>query len=280
MSKPIYYINAASAVRRRAHLEARLAELSLAFQRIEAVTPDGIDSRLKAKHCDRRQFRWLTESELACSLSHIKALKTFLDSGEDVGLILEDDVHMASALPAFLATYGKSPHVDVLKIETLPTPVRVAARPLAAIDDGFTIRAVYSQTNGAAAYIVTRRAASVIVDDPSMLQHPTDIAIFTPFRWLSRRLRVAQLEPGLCRQYQYLADRPDIEGSMITGAPHADRDGPEKRPLPRLAQRACRTVEREVLIGVPRTVFGAMAAAKKRTIAVLPWSELGAGWPS
>lgn len=61
---------------------------------------DAIDGRtLSAKeyfdlaHTSATKFnRLLSPSELGCSLSHIKALETFLKSGENHALILEDDI--------------------------------------------------------------------------------------------------------------------------------------------------------------------------------------------
>lgn len=71
----IYYINLEKRVDRREHMEAELAKLNmpdLKVTRIEAVNKP-------------------TLGALGCGLSHIKALETFMETGDNECIILEDD---------------------------------------------------------------------------------------------------------------------------------------------------------------------------------------------
>lgn len=67
----------------------------LDFTRIEAVDGRSQNALNFPQYNDRksnlRHGKSLSGGEVACYLSHIIALKTFLDSGDECGLILEDD---------------------------------------------------------------------------------------------------------------------------------------------------------------------------------------------
>lgn len=92
---PVYLVSLKQDVARRERLKKCFPENYGSFQNVEAV-----DGRiLPAKeYFDKNQGyfkkykRFMSPAELGCSLSHIKALEVFLSSGNEFGLILEDDV--------------------------------------------------------------------------------------------------------------------------------------------------------------------------------------------
>ena len=90
-----FYINLASAVERRVSAEKQAGEFGIDIQRIEAIA--GCDlSKINLSSYDSKRRRQefasdLTLNEHACILSHCKALKAFLDSGAEYGVVLEDD---------------------------------------------------------------------------------------------------------------------------------------------------------------------------------------------
>ncbi len=101
---PVYFINLARRTDRRERLETRLHALGLTGIRIDAVIPDTIPARRhEAPSGDRRKNRRMTIPEVACLMSHRRALETFLDSGAPVGVILEDDVILASRFAETIA---------------------------------------------------------------------------------------------------------------------------------------------------------------------------------
>src|SRR5690606_22896953 len=96
-----YFINLARRTDRRDWMESQFAKLGLDAKRVQAVTPDDISPEQRQASCDPHRYHWMTEVELACSLSHIRAMQTFLDEGRSHGLIFEDDLHLSPRLPAF-----------------------------------------------------------------------------------------------------------------------------------------------------------------------------------
>ena len=90
-----FYINLPSAVERRASAEKQAHDFGIDLQRIEAIAGRDLTEESLSSYDRKRRHREfasnLTLNEHACILSHCKALKAFLDSGSDYGVILEDD---------------------------------------------------------------------------------------------------------------------------------------------------------------------------------------------
>jgi glycosyl transferase family 25 len=85
---PILYINLNRAIDRRNKIEKVLNDSCLNYERIEAI--DGklfTKPELKQKY----NYRKLSENEVACALSHIKAIQYAFDNSLDNVLIMEDD---------------------------------------------------------------------------------------------------------------------------------------------------------------------------------------------
>lgn len=82
MCPKFYYINLDRSKDRKERMENMFNEYNLDFQRITAV--DGKD----LTSWDERLNRF----EQGCTLSHLKAIETFYDSGDEYGIICEDDM--------------------------------------------------------------------------------------------------------------------------------------------------------------------------------------------
>lgn len=100
-----YYINLDVSGDRRAHIEDQISRVGLEGVRINAI--DGREVALFDPRIDPYSFHLchhalLRPGEVGCYLSHIKALETFLESGDDFALILEDDAVLHCELPSVL----------------------------------------------------------------------------------------------------------------------------------------------------------------------------------
>ncbi|UJW83934.1 glycosyltransferase family 25 protein [Devosia sp. SL43] len=195
-----YYINLARRPERQETMERRFSELGIVFERIEATTPADITHEQRARFCDPTAYRWQTEGELACSLSHTMALRAFLATNETHAAIFEDDAILSATLPRFMDAFaGAAGNIDVLRLETDNARLRLSPAPEASIA-GFAVHQLYNAGGGAAAYIVSRRAAERILDGEEILANLTDQALFNPLAPLSRSLVVRQLVPALAIQ--------------------------------------------------------------------------------
>lgn len=238
-------------------MEARFRQLGLGAERIAALTPQHVTPEQKAAYCDPRNRHWMTAAELSCSLSHLKAMEAFLASGTDHALILEDDVVLSASLPRFLsALAGTRVTWDILRLETYLDGQRLM--PVSdAVIDGIAIRQSWSWCAGAAAYIVSRKAAGTILQSGEFLRLQTDGALFNPYESLSRQLTVRHCFPGLAVQLDRIkAGRDDSDLSA------ARRLHEQPIPLPwmqRTIRKLAGIAKTEILYGSQRqfhTIFG------------------------
>ena len=91
----IYYLNLDEEPERNAFMEAQLKYWEIEkYTRIAAY--DGRDGRdlghiLKGRYPDN-----MSSGEVGCTTSHLKAIKTFLESGEPCAIIMEDDCDIST----------------------------------------------------------------------------------------------------------------------------------------------------------------------------------------
>ena len=100
-----FIINLDKATERMKHMRSEIEPTAIPYTRIEAVYGPALAEPIKG--FNEKRFNILTGKvqnlrEVGCYLSHMRALKAFLESDADYGLILEDDVKLPSNLPQLL----------------------------------------------------------------------------------------------------------------------------------------------------------------------------------
>lgn len=88
-----YLINLERAKERLASMTKEFERNNIEFIRIDAVDAKKIDPRTYS--IKNRYDRDLVSGEIGCFLSHVKTLKTFLDSPDEFAVIIEDDAVLA-----------------------------------------------------------------------------------------------------------------------------------------------------------------------------------------
>jgi GR25 family glycosyltransferase involved in LPS biosynthesis len=197
---------------RRASAAAQLNAIGWRFRFVDGHTPDSADARriysqpLNARHAKRP----LTEGEIAVYASHRRALRAFLDSGAEYGLILEDDfglVDPSVMSQRITAILGARVRWDLIKLFDFETK-RIAQRHRAGDID---IVNYATPTAGMVAYLVTRRGASLVLARSTVFR-PIDED--TKYYW-ELAIRVYSVSPNLVAE---ISDR--LGGSLIA----ADRE--------------------------------------------------------
>ncbi|MCF6197893.1 MAG: glycosyltransferase family 25 protein [Hyphomicrobiaceae bacterium] len=154
----------------------RLDDLNIPWERVVGV--NGREMRDEDYvGIDKQGFllahgRHIEPGDIGCYLSHIRALQAFLASGEDFGLILEDDVDFDDD---FLELMDKmlesSAHWDVLKLsgrhQGMPVPLRK-------LGNKHRLVAFFTRHTGAAAYLVSRFAARRYIERLLPMHVPFD----------------------------------------------------------------------------------------------------------
>lgn len=195
----IYVINLAKSVERFSQVSTSLKQAGLGFERVEAIdagliSREDLLGKYDAKKNRRGYFAPLSDSEMACFLSHRRAWRHFLDSGTKASaLFLEDDAELvgpAEVVRSLLRCLALEPAPLLIKFYRL--------RPgIFAPSAGFSRHRItfpLVPPLGAVAQAMNRPAAAALLHATESQFEPVDVAIQ---RWWDMGIRVAQVTPNL-----------------------------------------------------------------------------------
>ena len=116
---------------------------------------------------------------IGCSLSHIKALETFLDTDDEFALICEDDVTpMPGTSEIIEEAMAYSDQWDLLRLNGIK-PTR--GIDFASLSGGYHLCCDLKTASGNGAKIVNRHAARRIIEKTLPIRFPHDVALFYDF---------------------------------------------------------------------------------------------------
>ena len=153
--------------------------------------------------------RFMTSSEIACTLSHKRALETFLETDQSLGLVLEDDAIIDfAALSRVQVPSGIT--FDFLKLQGLYYDNRSAVRTVSRTN-GLEVFCRPELSMGSSAYLVTRPGARTMIAAISRRLAPADFYLAYHFQ---HGLRGFEVKPAPVRILDDLAsdisvDRPN-----------------------------------------------------------------------
>ena len=159
-----YVINLDRAADRMERFEKDFASFPIPFIRVPAI--EGKTLTFPVQDHDAfmyfvNQGRVGRPGEVGCYLSHIKALKTFIESGKEFGMICEDD---ATPIPAsYEAIKQAIIHSDSWDLLRLYGGRAKTSFPYRSLTPGHNLCTSITGMIPAAAYIVNRRAAEKLV---------------------------------------------------------------------------------------------------------------------
>ncbi len=197
-------INLDRSADRLAHVIAEFGRIGVAFERIAAVDalqrPDLSQMPMRPGALPWR----LADSEVACLLSH-RACWSILAAGDDpYGAIFEDDVVFTARAGPLLADSSWVPaDADIVKLETFLQKTIIGLRR-SGVGHGFSASRLYGVHVGCAGYILSKQAASTLLDATEEIGIPVDHVLFDPVLQPKPDRVVYQLSPALCIQEQHL----------------------------------------------------------------------------
>lgn len=176
----VFIINMDGADERWGFVSRGFAATGLPFTRVPGV--DGRALRYPIPEFDeaayrRRHGKRLDAGQVGCYLSHLKALRTFLESDLDYAVIAEDDASPRRDLQATLeAAIRLGGAWDLLRLCGFHDPHPL---PFARLDDPARSRMSIALTRlcGTGAYLVNRRGAARLVERLLPMRLPIDHAI-------------------------------------------------------------------------------------------------------
>ena len=236
-----YVINLDRSKDRYAFVSKQFVELGIAHSRISAVDKN-ILLNFECLQTDYRYWPRLFKAELACFLSHIKCWEDIAAGDDSYGAVFEDDVILSSDLTRYFSIDGMPENVDILKIETFYSPVKVNKLGSLVVLDRKAVKLV-SFHPGSAGYILSKPAAKRLLDiSRNGINCPVDHFLFDPKFDVMRQFKVWQLMDGLAVQQDRLAGREQIFASEI-----AQRSSSNLKCLEKIKLPLKRKVKREIM---------------------------------
>lgn len=174
---PAWLINLDRSPDRLAAMEAGISRLQAPFrvERFSAV--DGkADPGLVARYVDEAAFRRhigraILPGEIGVYLSHLGVWQAFLATGQDVALVMEDDVVFHDDfLPALEVALENRHRWGMLKLNKIR-----AKGPVKQFEaGGYSFNAYLGIATGFGAYLITREAAELLVAKALPVRMPVD----------------------------------------------------------------------------------------------------------
>ena len=186
-------LNLAGQSARLAVQEAQLAQLGIAWQRIEATTPASL-SRPAGDPYWNTWERPLRDTEKAVLESHRRAWARVAETGVPC-LILEDDALLARGTGRLLAAVEGRTDMDHLTLETRGRR-KLLGRPV----KGLPLRRLYLDRTGAAAYVLWPSGARILLARTARAAALADAAICSAWS-----MRSFQAVPALAIQIDQCA---------------------------------------------------------------------------
>jgi len=159
-----YVINLEGAPERWVHMQDAFKETPFHLKRVAAISGKAL--QLPIPEFDQERFRkahgrGINIYEVACYLSHIKALSNFVASRESHAMICEDDLYPGPGLAGLIARLMKTSSAwNIARLTGLSggTPFKVVD-----LGAGYTLNVQLGRLKGCGAYIVDQKAAQAMV---------------------------------------------------------------------------------------------------------------------
>jgi glycosyl transferase family 25 len=188
-------INLARSIDRRCHIEEQASRLALPITFVDAVDGAALTAADRIPYNRNRRlksFEDLRPNEIACTLSHNKALRVFLESRASYAVILEDDAAVSPDLELVVTAIAAARLVwDAVNLENRRN---YPGWRLLSLPAGFGLEVAPHVSRGSAAYMWSRAGATRIIATLSDFWHAYDTHI--GFFW-RHRLRVLSVTPSL-----------------------------------------------------------------------------------
>lgn len=210
----VYLINLERRKDRLAAMQGQAGAQGLALERVTALDAENADrGTVDCWFAAKGPLGEIPAGDKACLLSHRMAWERFITSGEPHAVFLEDDVRLSRrAGPMLMSDAWIPAGVAVVKLEHYgPAGQRVLLADMHGVGEGFRMGRMLSRHTGGAAYILSRRAAELLLAQPRF-DLPVDHLLFNPNNSkLFAGLQPWQLVPAIARQQEFVGEKSDIE---------------------------------------------------------------------
>lgn len=213
----VQLINLARARDRLAQFDEQAKRAGFEYRRFEAI--EGADPEMLALSL-RTRMSWkpehpLTPNVVALGLSHRGCWQAFLESDYKTSIIFEDDVQLAPEFSQVLQEGWIPQGADIIRLEAFSTTTtKLSKKKYGAIGERAIFR-LRGDHVGAAAYLITRKGAQMLLDAIPEITAPIDIMMFCTEASFFHRTPIYQLVPAPCIQAGVLGLKADWAQSSV-----------------------------------------------------------------
>lgn len=187
-------------------IQRQASDTNCPIHRVPAVDMHTMDTEKYRSDFIRNPKYYWSEGDIACTLSHLKAIKLFLETNQPWCCILEDDLTLTKAFSDLMrddANILGDLGLDCLKVEYIPTSNSTKSKPFGRFLQATRYGNAFSLNStciGAGAYLLSRNGALKIIDHLCPVEVPIDQLLFNRrYKLGTRLLRMGFLEHGLVR---------------------------------------------------------------------------------
>ncbi len=200
----VHVINLAAASERLAHMTRVLGAAGIAFERFDAIDAEQARTHRCFARIPRMTERGWAPAEIGCLLSHYEVWQMIASSGDPFAAVLEDDLFVDPGLKPLLDDHRRIPRdADLVKLETTGVEVWLS-RIVRCRTAGVGFHRLRSLHHGTGAYLLSRRAAGILIGRIEAFDAPVDDALFSPAHPVGGSLRAYQVVPALAVQSSVL----------------------------------------------------------------------------
>ncbi len=196
----VFVINLDRDAERLEHLDAKLIEQGVRYERVSAVWGHSLTKK-QARFRSRRGRHALSPGEVGCMLSHMQAWKKAA-SRRGLSLVMEDDVHLCAEFSHFLKGIEKvldPREVAIHKIDTMLASVTLSRKTNYRVNQ-FSAHEMFSNHGGAASYVISAATAKWLLKHSERMRMPVDLEMFDMDRRNIPKIKVYQWCSSPCIQ--------------------------------------------------------------------------------
>ena len=202
-----FLINLERAKERLISCEKEFKKIALDYEIVKAVDGEIVPptrKEISAYFYILKHGKRVNPREVACYSSHLKALKMFLNSSEEYGLICEDDIefnkNFRSVLEECLKTYN---NFDILRLAGSEDKTKEKGNPVKLFklksDYYLSLNLTYKPI--AACYLINRKAAKSVLKKMMVMHLPYDYALDRDWFLGVRSMTISPSIVNLKKQY-------------------------------------------------------------------------------
>lgn len=180
LGSPVLVISLPFSTQRRDAISRQLRDRKIDFEFVDGILIDSEQARLRTGYRPWRSLivngRELSRGEIGCYMAHLKALQRIYEAGWPYAIVLEDDTIIQSGFSSVIRTsIAQLSRFDVVKFAS--NLASKGFHAIGVVSPPYTLGVYLDGSYSAGGYILSRRAARIILQQLSTPVMPFDDAL-------------------------------------------------------------------------------------------------------